>query len=371
MSSEVIDVRRPLRLLAGVLALILIAGCAPAPAGLQDLLDRWRVRAGVPAVTVAVGRPRVALWTGASGSLVRGGVEPAPAEVRLRAGSVTKTFVATVVLQLAEAGRVRLDEPLRRALPAVPVGGDATVRQVLDHTSGVPDYGRLPELRERLLAERDRRWSAAEVLALVAGRRAESRPGEAWSYSNTNYVLLGELIRAVTGSDWATEVRRRVIEPLGLRDTFVAGSEPVPGGLVPGYFDADSDGDSENVWDRPWPALETSEGAAGAIVSTAADLARFAVALFEGRLLHPASLAAMVAPGPHHPRFSGYGLGVELLRPDYETEVWGHGGSLPGFRTALWYLPATRTTIVVLVNDARANPADLAELIMRQLRRRG
>jgi D-alanyl-D-alanine carboxypeptidase len=363
-------VNRPARLLAGLLALAVVAGCAPADTGLQGLLDRWRARAKVPAVTVAVGRPGASLWTGASGTLLRGGTEPAPAAGRLRAGSVTKTFVATVVLQLAQAGRVRLDEPLRRTLPDVPVGGDATVRQLLDHTSGVPDYGRLPELRKRLLAERDRRWSAADVLALVAGRRAELAPGQAWSYSNTNYVLLGELIRAVTGNSWAVEARRRVIEPLGLRDTFVAGSEPVPGGPVPGYFDADEDGDSENVWDRPWPALETSEGAAGAVVSTAADLARFAAALFEGRLLGRASLEAMVTPGPHHPRFSGYGLGVELLRPDYETDVWGHGGSLPGFRAAMWYLPATRTTIVVLANDSRANPADLAELIMRQLRRR-
>jgi D-alanyl-D-alanine carboxypeptidase len=179
-------------------------------------------------------------------------------------------------------------------------------------------------------------------------------------------VLLGQVIEAVTGTSWAAEVRRRIIDPLWLRHTYVSGAEAVPGAVLPGYFDVDEDGDEENIeTGAPWPSLETTEGPAGAVVSTAADLAVFGGALFRGRLLSPAMLRQAVAEGPHHPRTSNYGLGVEVLRPDYRTTVWGHGGFTPGFRSALWYVPRQDLLVVVLANDSRANPQDLAELITR------
>jgi CubicO group peptidase (beta-lactamase class C family) len=137
---------------------------------------------------------------------------------------------------------------------------------------------------------------------------------------------------------------------------------------VPGYFDSDNDGDVENVESGgPWPALESSEGPAGAIVSNASDLVTFGEALFRGRLVQDSTLQAMVTEGPYHPRFSNYGLGLEIMRPDYRTTIWGHGGFLPGFKSALWYVPSRDAVIVVLANDTRANPADLAELAMRML----
>ena len=97
------------------------------------------------------------------------------------------------------------------------------------------------------------------------------------------------------------------------------------------------------------------------------DLLRFGDALFRGRLLEDDTLQQMVADGPFHPRFTNYGLGVEILRPDYRTTIWGHGGFVPGFKSALWYVPSRDAVIVVLTNDTRANPSDLAELVMRTL----
>ena len=143
--------------------------------------------------------------------------------------------------------------------------------------------------------------------------------------------------------------------------------------VIPGYFDTDNDGDLENVeTGRPWTSLETSEGPAGALISTAPDLVVFGDALFRGRrLLRDGTLRAMVADNPFHPRFSNYGLGVEILRPDYRTTVWGHGGFLPGFKSTLWYVPSRDAVIVVLANDTRANPADLAELVIWALPERG
>lgn len=148
----------------------------------------------------------------------------------------------------------------------------------------------------------------------------------------------------------------------------MAGTERIPGGVVAGYFDADNDGDTRNIERGPWPALETTEGPAGAIVSTAGDVARFTSALFGGKLLTPGTVRAMVAEGPHHPRYFNYGLGVEIERPDRETVAWGHGGYLPGFRSVAWYVPEEQLTIVVLGNESRANPKDLAELAPRLVR---
>jgi D-alanyl-D-alanine carboxypeptidase len=178
-------------------------------------------------------------------------------------------------------------------------------------------------------------------------------------------VVLGEVIRAVTGTSWAIQVRRRILDPLALRYTYVAGEEPGPP-VVPGYHDMDNDGDEENVeTGGAWPALTSSEGPAGAMVSTAGDLTRFAGALFRGRLLDAASLRAMTAPTPFHPRGSNQGLGVEITRLYSATTTLGHGGFLPGFRSTLWYQPSTGVTVVVLANDSRANTADLAELMLR------
>jgi D-alanyl-D-alanine carboxypeptidase len=335
--------------------------------GLPQMVERWRDRAGVPAVTVAVDAPGRPLVLAAAGTGLRNGGPAVTVDAQFRIASITKLFVATVVLQLAQEGRLRLEDPLARFVPSFPGGGRITLRQLLNHTSGVPDFELADHFGEGLLADRQRRWRIDEILALAAKARPDFVPGSNYRYSNTGYVLLGEVIGAVTGSSWDAEVRRRIIDPLHLEHTYVAGAEPVPGGVLPGYFDADNDGDEENIeTGRPWPAQETAEGAAGAIVSTAADLAVFGGALFRGRLLAPQSLQQMLTEGPHHPRNSNYGLGVEISRPDYRTTVWGHGGALPGFRSTLWYVPHRDTVIVVLTNDWRANPQDLAELALRR-----
>jgi D-alanyl-D-alanine carboxypeptidase len=338
-------------------------------AALADIEDGWRRRAAVPGVVVAVqhggGRPGVR----ASGSTLRGGGSPLPADARFRVASITKTFVAVVVLQLVREHRLGLDDAAARHLPGTRGLDGVTIRQLLAHTSGIPEYAAVDEdFPPGLVRDRNRRWSAGELVALATTARPDFLPGTDYHYSNTGYLVLGEVIRAVTGRTWAAEVRSRILDPLGMRDSYVAGAEPGPP-VVPGYFDADGDGDEENVeTGADWPSLTTSEGAAGALVSTAADLARFAGALFGGRLLDEASLAEMTADRPFHGRGSNYGLGVEIERPDRSTTVLGHGGFLPGFRSTLWHEPATGVTVVVLADDASANTADLAELVLRAVR---
>lgn len=369
-------VRRPIRRWVAAAigaALLATSACSAEPAEgspvdrLARVQDAWRIRAGVPAVVVAVRRPGELSWTRASGAALRG--RPSPpleADAGFRVGSITKTFVAVVLLQLADEHRVGLDDPLARYVPDYPGGDRITLRQLLSHTSGVPDHETVDEQHGRaLLRDRSRRWDPAELIRTAASVRPDFDRGTRYGYSNTGYLLLGEVIAAVTGRDWAVEVRERILDPLHLDDTYVAGGEPGPA-VVPAYFDTDGDGDEENVeTGLAWTSLETSEGAAGAVVSTADDLATFGDALFHGRLLGPHAQEQLVAEHPFHPRTSNYGLGVEIRRPDYQTLLLGHTGFVPGFRSTLWYLPDRDLTVAVVANSSAANTSDLAELVWR------
>jgi D-alanyl-D-alanine carboxypeptidase len=360
--------RRPSAPLAGLVifaVLIAFAGFFARPAAgqgdatPQTILDRWRIRAGVPAVAIALQGPDGTRWLGTSGDAV-------PTS-RFRIASITKLFVATVVLQLAQDHRLAVTDTLDRYVPDFPGADGITVAQLLDHTSGVPDYGQIEDFTNRLLKDRGQRFTTEQVLSLVAHRKREFSPGTDYAYSNSDYLLLAEVITAVTHDSWSAQVRRRILGPLGLTDTYIAGAEPASAPVIPGYFDADNDGTEENVeTGRPWPSLETSEGPAGAIVSTAGDLATFGDALYHGRLLDAASMRSMTAPHPFHPRNSNYGYGTEITHLGYDTTVLGHGGFLPGFRSVLWYVPGRDLTIVVLTDDSTANPADLAEIMLRR-----
>jgi D-alanyl-D-alanine carboxypeptidase len=358
--------------IAALMILVMVAGylarptTAPGDAGPRAILDHWRIRADVPAAVMAVQRADGTRWVGASGTLLRNGGGAVTPAARFRIASITKLFVATVVLQLAQENQLAVTDTLDRFMPAFPGAGGITVGQLLGHTSGVPDYGVIEGFTSRLLKDRGQRFTNEQVLSLVADRKRDFPPGTDYAYSNSGYILLAEVIAAVTHDTWAAQIRRRILNPLQLTDTYIAGAEPASAPVIPGYFDTDNDGIEENIeTGQSWPSLETSEGAAGAIVSTAADLAKFGDALYHGRLLNAGTLQTMTAPHPHHPRNTNYGYGTEIIRLGYDTTVLGHGGFLPGFKSLLWYVPSRDLTIAVLTNDSTANPADLAELILR------
>jgi D-alanyl-D-alanine carboxypeptidase len=362
-------------LASAVVPLTLIGTAALSPATgttgngtrrLASIEDSWRQRAAVPAVVLAVQDGNRRPWVRASGTAERGGRTPLATDAPFRVASITKTFVSVVVLQLVHEGRLALSDPASEYLPGTPGLDGVTVEQLLDHTSGLPEYNAVDEhFGPNLLRDRDRRWSADELIALAATARRAFDPGTDYAYCNTEYLVLGKVVQAVTGRTWAEEVRRRVLDPLHLTHTYVAGAEQGRA-VIPGYFDADDDGDEENIeTGGDWTSLATSEGAAGAIVSTAADLTTYADALFHGRLLDHAGLRLMTADRPFHSRGSNYGLGLEISRPDWTTTIWGHGGYVPGFRSTLWYVPSADLTIVVLANSSSANTSDLAELALR------
>ncbi|MGW4894939.1 serine hydrolase [Kitasatospora sp. NPDC004240] len=282
------------------------------------------------------------VWKGAAGRADLRTGAPATADGRFRIGSVTKTFVATVVLQLVAEHRIGLDDPIERHLPGtVPGGGAITVRQLLNHTSGLYNYLEDPAfdflagpqgdpavVQRWLTSGRWTTYRPQQLVDIAFRHDPYFAPGQGWRYSNTNYVLVGMLIEKVTGRGWAEEVERRIIRPLGLRSTSMPTTSPfVPGPHAHGYFKTAA-GPADVTLLNPSMA-----DAAGAGISTTADLARFDAALLGGRLLGPAELAEMKRTVD-----SGFGIdyGLGLMKVVLPCgEFWGHGGGIPGYGTTL------------------------------------
>ncbi|MGX7827236.1 serine hydrolase domain-containing protein [Actinokineospora sp. 24-640] len=283
-----------------------------------------------------------------SGTARLGSARPVPLDGRFRVGSVTKTFTATVVLQLVAEGRVALDEPVASYLPGLlPDGDRVTVRMLLQHTSGLYDYtsaiGLDPENFPKI---RFREFAPRELVAVATARPLEFEPGARHSYSNTNYVVAGLLIEKVTGQSYDRAVERRVLRPLGMRETRMGGRTP-HGPHAHGYM---------SIGDRPVDvtAMNSSMAwAAGAMISTTADLDRFYAALLSGRVLAPAQLAEMTTT------VEGYGLGLHETPLPCGGSVWGHNGGIPGYATFVMSTEDATTRVEMSVTTAPDNEAGL------------
>ena len=325
---------------AVVLALAVGASATPAnaatprPTNLRQVVESLSGPDGAPGALAQV-HDRHGRLTATSGVADIRTNTPVDPRSRFRIGSLTKPFVATVVLQLVGEGRVELDAPVERYLPGVVRGADndgrqITVRQLLQHTSGLPDVldymSPLEVLKDPL-----RHWEARELVDIALPHQREFEPGKGWGYSNTNYLLAGMIIESATGHPYGEEIRRRVIRPLGLHDTFVPTDAPgIPGPHPRGYVRPQSD-----LVDitRLNP---TVAGAGGGMISSASDLNRFMAAVLRGRLLKPAQLREMLTTRPTG-RTSGseYGLGLEWIPVKNSSTCkdgfWSHDGDMLGF----------------------------------------
>jgi D-alanyl-D-alanine carboxypeptidase len=285
---------------------ITAAGMVGVLAEARDGRQRWRDAGGV--ADLDTGRP------------MRPGFQH-------RVGSVTKTFVAATLLQLAGEGRLSLDAPIGRYLPEFAVDG-VTVAMLLDHTSGIGDYDTVLFTSEDDVERHRFTTFAPEQLArLGLGAPRTGAPGEKHDYANTNYILAGLIIERVTGRPATDEVHRRVVRPLGLHQTYFPGRRARIAGPHSAAYVPWSDGTLRDlsVTNTSWAWT------AGALVSTAADLNRFFRALLGGRLLRPAELARMRTTVPM-PQGGGYGLG--LLWVDLPGgRYWGHDGVVFGHGT--------------------------------------
>jgi D-alanyl-D-alanine carboxypeptidase len=302
------------------------------------------------AITFGDGHHDVTLSSGSRDALVH---HPIESDDAVRVGSDTKMFVAAVVLGLVADGTVDLDAPIDRYLPGAlryPAGtvpGDpaaydgrtVTVRQLLQHTAGVPDYGAdLPYLLNPVHQVRPPR---PEDLVAHAVRNGPTHvPGATFAYSNTGYALLGMLVEAITGRSLGTEIAARVAGPLGLAGTFFAerGQKAIPGAHVRGYLTRLAPLDVTNFEPGVW-------GPAGALVSTPDDMNTFISALLAGELLAPAQLAEMQSVVPYGT--GGYGLGIVSVPLSCGT-AWGHAGFVAGYQTFGLGLPNGRHAFLTL-----------------------
>jgi len=252
-------------------------------------------------------------------------------------GSLTKPDVATVVMQLVEEGLVDLDAPVETYLPDVLAGEPVTVRHVLSHQSGVFNITDYPALVIGLFSDPFQEVTPQQVIDIALEQDRLFVPGEQFSYSNTNYLIAGSIVEAVTGNSLADELESRVYAPLDLHDMRFAGD---PGRTVVNGF-THFDGDREPDPTKPLleSTLYTVAWAAGGLAATAGEFATFVSGAFEGPLLGSDSVATMTtSAGSEY----GYGLGVLVEELGDET-VWGHGGATPGLPLAVLLLPRRRS----------------------------
>lgn len=347
------------------------AAAAAHPAAELARLARIAVRAGAPGILVRIGdgRGRVitisgqARWTRADGIL--------SPDDEFRMGSNTKTMIATIVLQEVARGKLRLTDLVSRWLPGlIPNGHAITIRMLLNHTSGLFNYIDNPAVLRAFTGQSRRRWTPRELLAAGVKYPPLFHPGARYSYSNTNYVALGLVLKRVTGKSLPELIEQRITGPLHLEHTYLASGTPRSRArhLAAGYEPdaarlrkvlppgtprwAHFVGPRRGDWvDTTW-VNDSTEWAAGGMISTAGDWARFQTALLSGRLLPSTQLREMrttVAENPADPHGDRYGLGIERVVTPC-GDVWGHDGQAPGYSSWDFADSNGRRTVSVFTN---------------------
>ena len=263
-----------------------------------------------------------------------------------RIGSITKVFTSLTTLTLVEDGLVDLDAPAGQYVSRVPVPDDVTVRDLMRHTSGIYDI-----VEDRSFwppfDEPDRVWTAEEVVAVVADQPSMFEPGSEFSYSSTNYTILGVLIEEVTGQQYHEVVRERIIGPLGLSSTYLAGFEDGPEVFDPYEHEGNADYD--------YTSVASVAGSSGGMVSSAEDLHVLFTALFDDQIVSPA-LVAQTIDGDE------YGLGMQLVESD--QGLFGHSGGMPGYSTFVRHSPESGVTALLVATDPEADRSYAVEKLI-------
>ncbi len=313
---------------------------------LQRALDSARVALDIPGASVAVILPDGTLWSGGSG-VANGGGTPVSSDMLFEIGSITKTFTSALVLSLAAEGRLGLDDPLARWLPDFPNAEGVTIRHLLQHTSGLHDYTDNPEYIPALRADFARVWTPEDSYAYM--QAPYFAPGDGWHYSNANYLLLGQIAEEAGGESYDVLLRSRLLEPQGLARTFYAPREEASGPRAHAFLDINGDGRAEDLTSLvATTSFITAAGAAGAIVSTAEDLARWLRKLHEGAVVGGEWFDAMTRWVERGDGMQ-YGLGVLRYTPG-DVELLGHKGNTVGFSASAWHAPELDVTVAVLTN---------------------
>jgi len=302
---------------------------------------------------------------GAAGDADVRGVAMAPDSIA-DIGSITKTFVAALTLLLKEEGLLSLDDTLEQWITGIPNGEEITIRQMLSHTSGIYNYTNSPtfgaDWGASIQAGTPLIQTPQDLVDYALAEEPLFEPGSSWEYSNTNFVLLGMIIEKATGESFTHQLRTRLLDPLGLKNTYMAGTEAVPN-RARRYLDEGELLDVTDISHMSWA------WAAGAMASTPEDLMKWADALYGGQVLSEASLTEMKTPARPSGQGASYGLGTLILNLNGKT-AYGHDGATEGGLAFFMWVPEDGESLALTVNQ-RTVGMNLNPLILSGLRTAG
>jgi D-alanyl-D-alanine carboxypeptidase len=340
-------------------------------ARIRQRLDEVRAKGSFPGATLAVALADGRVLTVATGLDDAERKREMKPSGRMPAGSVGKTFYAAVALQLVQEGKLGLDDKISKYLGSepwfsrLPNATDITVRMLMNHTSGIPEHVTTPPFTQAMQREPFKVWPPEELVAFVLDAKAAFEAGQGWSYADTNYVVLGMVIERVTGRPLYDEVRKRLLDPLKLRDTTPQTSASARGVAV-GYSDPDSPFPFRGrvVKNGRFVFNPQFEWAGGGMISTAGDLARWCRLLFaeDSTLRLPRSEMVKGVPAKTG-RDHRYGLGVQI-RPAKSGTTYGHSGWFLGYITDMAYFPERKVAVAIQYNTDTARALGMSPLAL-------
>ena len=343
-----------LRNLSFSLALIVATAAeARLPSSVRHVIEARVAETGFSGAVMVSAHGRTS-YVGAFGFAERAFDTPVRTDTRFPVASITKLFTAVLLLQLVDEGRVRLDAPLATYLPSYPGGGGdrVTVRQLLNHTSGVAQFDTVASYQEAFangVANYQRPLTPEALLNACCNGQLDSQAGAAFNYNNADYFILGRIIEHVTGMTYEDVLRARILVPLQLLDTGMMRWDAITPRLASTYFYRDD----RQILIRDMPVYWENFYAAGGMYSTTADLAAFAEAVYGAQLISPTSLSELLTPGQDE-----YGLGLwsySFARHGQTYRVAKRPGSIMGANSVLYRLLDQEITIVLLANTNRAD----------------
>lgn len=338
-------------------------------AQLEPVVRAEMTQLGIPGAIIGVWRGGSS-WTAALGVADLRTRKPIAFDERMRIGSITKTFTGTLVLQLVDQHRMRLDDPVSKYYPGVPNGDHITIRELGDMTSGLFNYSDDTSLLRTMDADPERSWAPEQLLRIGLRHKPYFAPGKGWHYSNTNTVLLGLILERNTATPIVEQYRRRIWAPLQMEQTSFPATGAMPEPHTRGYYF----GTNENPKVPPGtpPRDVTNDNpswtwAAGQMVSTLADLHRYAKPLATGTLLTPATQRERLRWRPVGKDGLKYGFAIFDV-----GGALGHNGELPGYQSFMGYDPRSDTEVIILTNlaltrDGKPTADELAKTILARL----
>ena len=323
----------------------------------QRIIDKF-MQAGASGVSVTVISPE-GTWSGCGGKAdIQKNIDLTPCHT-LRIGSISKVFTAATIMKLQEEGVLNIKDKINKYIPGsitdqIANANDATIEQCLNHTSGITDYLNATTI-QAIIQHQIVKNSAGDNLKLIYGKKADFPPGQGMIYSNSNYLLMSEVIHYATGKDAFDVVREKVIVPLQLQNTFA--STTVPATLTRGYYDVNNDGIMKDLTDIDNAAVGGADELDGGLISNSYDVTKFLEALLTGKLISQASLAQMETFIDIDPinlpddlkYYKQYGLGLMKAETDHGTVI-GHDGHVYSFIGKTFYFPVQKITLTILLN---------------------